>query len=533
MLVNGIGFGHFKRALVIADAFDKSEYDVRFIVQASATDIFRGRDYPVYAFPLLYSIKHNNGREVIYSLINSLISKLGPSVVFEDTYPEDDYLNIPALYNIPRMLIIRRVDSNHLDNLFFDGYLSSYDMLLFMEKKERILDKISNPAVKTYLNYSENCNFVGDIFDKVENYQKDRVIKKYCLLQYKKNVVFNCGAGGWHKGINICKKIFDDGLKAVSEIADTHPEYQFVFVTGPYSGWSIPDSKNKKNIRIEQYEENLSSLFQGADVCIIRPGYNAVMECLAGDCDIILLPNISYMEKQDEWCNQLVKEYGLCSVQIGDIEGLHDTIYECLLNHRRNAKRVKSNENLIVDHVMRFLTQIEKCEKKCVLTISNKAFSQGTFGEICIQDKCMRINGKSYPIINLESQTNMLKYIGRIVVIYNDEGHNYESLQSICKKINLFCYGIIPIEVYELKYTTFNNAMLKIHTMLKRGIVAINIVLDESKDGRECEFINVISNFIDSGEIKIMDVKDLVQNYMMQKYHFQYGFNSIGIKGVE
>ena len=43
LLVNGIGFGHFKRALVIADAFDKNIYDVRFIVQASSTDIFKGR----------------------------------------------------------------------------------------------------------------------------------------------------------------------------------------------------------------------------------------------------------------------------------------------------------------------------------------------------------------------------------------------------------------------------------------------------------------------------------------------------------
>lgn len=533
LLVNGIGFGHFKRALVIADGFDKSKYDVRFVVQASATDIFKGRNYPVYAFPLLYSIKHNNGRMIIYSLLNELIKRLQPSVVFEDTYPEDDYLNFPALANVPRMLIIRRVDSNYLEDLLFNGHLSCYDKVFFMEKKEYIIEQMNNPIVKAYITYSKQCHFIGDVFDKAPHRMIENIHEKYNIDSYKKTVVFNCGAGGWHIGENVCKKIFDTGLTAVKKIADNNMDYQFVFITGPYSEWSISDVDKRDNIIIKQYEENLSALFQSADICVIRPGYNAVMECLAGKCDIILLPSISYMENQNDWCSQLVKQYGLSYVPIGDVDSLYKTICECLVTAKRNSLCVKSNESLIVDELEKYLNEITTIKCECFITSDSSLLQNDRFGQFCFPNKSLLFDNKLYPIINLDSNIDVLRFMGEVVIVYNDEDHKYDRLNVISSKYNLFSYGIIPIEIFELKYVTYDDALHKFQTMLSRGITAINIVFDTSIDGKELDFVSEINHLVSSDIIINVDLNKLVQKYIGDKYDYNYKFTSIDIRGLE
>jgi len=533
LLVNGIGFGHFKRALVIADAFDKSKYDVRFVVQASATDIFKGRNYPVYAFPLLYSIKHNNGRMMIYCLLDELIKRLQPCVVFEDTYPEDDYLNIPSLANVSRMLIVRRVESSYLEDLLFNGQLSCYDKVFFMEKKECIINQLNSPIVKTYIIYSKQCYFIGDIFDKADSKSIEKVHEKYNITSYKKTVVFNCGAGGWHIGENVCKKIFDAGLAAVRPIADNNRDYQFIFITGPYSEWSIPDVDKRDNIIIMQYEENLSALFQCADICVIRPGYNSVMECLAGKCDVILLPSISFMENQNDWCGQLVKQYGLNYVPIGNADRLYRTICECLDTPKRNSLCVRSNESLIVDELEKYLIEIGSINCECYISSDTSLSSNNIFGQICFQSKTLSYNNKIYPIINLDSNIDILSLMGKVVIVYNDENHKYTELSVISSKYNLFCYGIIPIEIYELKYITYSDALHKFLTMLSRGITAINIVLATSIDGKELDFVSKLNHMVSSNVVINVDLNILVQKYIKEKYGFNYNYSSNDIRGLE
>ena len=186
LLVNGIGFGHFKRSIVIADSFDKDLFDISFVVQASSTAIFTDRGYKVYTLPLLYSIKDNNARLIIYRTLNSLLEEIRPCMVFEDTHPEDDYLNLPALRNVPRSFIYRRTEGQYLEQLYTQGYLENYDFIFTMESKETIINKLVLPEVKSFIRFASKVISCGDIFDQPNENTKLQIIEKYTLKGYKK-----------------------------------------------------------------------------------------------------------------------------------------------------------------------------------------------------------------------------------------------------------------------------------------------------------------------------------------------------------
>ena len=512
LLVNGIGFGHFKRSIVIADSFDKDLFDISFVVQASSTAIFTDRGYKVYTFPLLYSIKDNNARLIIYRTLNSLLEEIRPCMVFEDTHPEDDYLNLPALRNVPRSFIYRRTEGQYLEQLYTQGYLENYDFIFTMESKETIINKLVLPEVKSFIRFASKVISCGDIFDQPNENTKLQIIEKYNLKGYKKNIVFNCGAGGWHIGVNVCKEIFTMGMSIAQQLTAFTNDYQFIFITGPYSSGSVLNSNLNKNIRIVEKKKNLAALFACADICVIRPGYNAVMECLNGDADVVLIPGISYMEAQDLWCKELKHKYGVCIIPSNELMLLQDCITDLLLHSKRINKSIGSNEYLISETIKNYFEFKDILYKRCVLSISDKCEFQHPFikfakegDKVTFQDSTLCIANKS------EKPFNPIEHLTSAVVLYDDERLEFQQSAELVNSFNFDAYGIIPIVIKELVYYELDDAKIKLQRLLRcKNVYAINIEMASQHDGKLSEFFAFINKLISNKVIIPINYGDIV-----------------------
>ena len=290
MLQNGIGFGHFKLALNISK-YLKDRCEISFITQAKSTEIFNDYDYKVYNFPMLYTLKSNNEILIMNKVMNKLIEKINPDLVIEDTYPEDFYLNLPALMNVPKVLLLNRLSSSEFENFYYSGVLNQYDKLIVLKDKECFVNDITSLEVKNYVNYSNKVKYLSGVFNEPTKEVENRIVEKYNLKNFNKNIVVSCGAGGWHIGTNICEEIFRKTIEITNDLNSKGLDVQTILVLGPYSKYLEEHFKeeiiNNKNIRLIDFETNLDALFHVVDLCILRPGYNSTMEAISGNSNIL------------------------------------------------------------------------------------------------------------------------------------------------------------------------------------------------------------------------------------------------------
>ena len=327
MLQNGIGFGHFKLALNISK-YLKEECEISFITQAKSTRIFDDYDYKVYNFPMLYTLKSNNEILIINNILDDLINEIQPDLVIEDTYPEDFYLNLPSLMNVSKILLLNRLNNSEFENYYFNGILNQYKKIIVLKDKECFINEITSKEVKIFSENSTRMIYLSGVYNEPTKSIKQSVREKYNLNNFEKNIVVNCGAGGWHIGSNVCESIFEEVIKITNNLVKKNVNVQTILVLGPYSDYLQEKFKNiiSSNIKIVDFETNLDALFNEVDLCILRPGYNSTMEALSGNENILLLPGISYMEDQDVWCKELKLEYGIDFLNLNNFEKLKEKI---------------------------------------------------------------------------------------------------------------------------------------------------------------------------------------------------------------
>lgn len=344
MLQNGIGFGHFKLALNISK-YLKEECEISFITQAKSTRIFDDYDYKVYNFPMLYTLKSNNEILIINNILDDLINEIQPDLVIEDTYPEDFYLNLPSLMNVSKILLLNRLNNSEFENYYFNGILNQYKKIIVLKDKECFINEITSKEVKIFSENSTRMIYLSGVYNEPTKSIKQSVREKYNLNNFEKNIVVNCGAGGWHIGSNVCESIFEEVIKITNNLVEKNVNVQTILVLGPYSDYLREKFKNiiSSNIKIVDFETNLDALFNEADLCILRPGYNSTMEALSGNENILLLPGISYMEDQDVWCKELKLEYGIDFLNVNNLEKLQEKIEKLILKNIRLSKKPINN----------------------------------------------------------------------------------------------------------------------------------------------------------------------------------------------
>lgn len=526
MLQNGIGFGHFKLALTISK-YLKNKCEISFITQAKSTMIFDNYDYKVYNFPMLYSLKSNNEILIMNNLINKLIEDIHPDLIIEDTYPEDFYMNLPATKNISKILLMNRLNSTEFENFFYNGVLNQYDKLIVLKEKEVFINEINAKEVKNYATYSDRIIYLNGVFNEPTEEIKEEVEKKYNLKKFEKNIVVNCGAGGWHIGNNICEKIFDKVINVTNNLVKKGMNVQSILVLGPYSKYLEEKYKNciNKHIKIVDFETNLDALFTKTDLVILRPGYNTTMEALAGKQNVLLFPGISYMEDQDIWCRELAETYGIDYINVDNLDDMDSKIDELLNNNKRtSAKPINNTKNVANEILNTLIKDIKNKEVQiCVNNLingNNLSLPKNVYN--LTEDKTI----DNIPILNM-LDINFLDYPKYDSFIFVKD-INLELNRQSFYTTRYDLTGINKIEYEEVVFSNYKQLFSEIATILdnpQRFTNNIMITLPKLSKNELDNFTTELEKFIKCNNLNVISLNQILTNLVNGSIsNYKYGF---------
>lgn len=526
MLQNGIGFGHFKLALTISK-YMKDKCEISFITQAKSTMIFDNYDYKVYNFPMLYSLKSNNEILIMNNLINKLIEDIHPDLIIEDTYPEDFYMNLPATKNISKILLMNRLNSTEFENFFYNGVLNQYDKLIVLKDKEVFINEINAKEVKNYATYSDRIIYLNGVFNEPPEEIKEEVEKKYNLKNFEKNIVVNCGAGGWHIGNNICEKIFDKVINVTNNLVKKGMNVQSILVLGPYSKYLEEKYKSciNEHIKIVDFETNLDALFTKTDLVILRPGYNTTMEALAGKQNILLLPGISYMEDQDIWCRELAETYGIDYINVDNLDNMDSKIDELLNNNKRTSAKPINNTKNVANEILNTLTKDIK-NKKVQICVNNLINGNNLSLPNNVYNLTEDKNIDNIPILNM-LDINFLDYPKYDSFIFvNDINLELNRQSFYTTRYDL--KGINKIEYEEVVFSNYRQLFSEITTILdspQRFTNNIMITLPKLSKNELDNFTTELKNFIKCNNLNVISLNQILTNLVNGSIsNYKYGF---------
>ena len=303
LLKNGIGFGHFRRALVIAEDLRKMGHCVYFLTQAKSTDLFKNKGFAVFNIPFMHRLPSNLSEIFLKQLIDTIVSEINPDIVLEDTDPDSIYEQIPSLKYRRRFLIMRRIEEDALVSMLDNKKFERFDKIIFLQSKQDLFSDVTNPKLRLWLEFCDKVKFSGPVFYSPTKKEIQEVSAKYSANDNL--IVFNAGAGGEHFGEGFCKKLFS----AAVAIAPKFKKHTIVIVKGSNYKDDVIVPDNVKNVSVVDYEPNLPALFAISKICVLRPGYNAVFESLSGNSNLLLIPSVSYLEQQAIWIEQLQTTY--------------------------------------------------------------------------------------------------------------------------------------------------------------------------------------------------------------------------------
>ena len=526
MLQNGIGFGHFKLALTISK-YMKDKCDISFITQAKSTVIFDNYDYKVYNFPMLYSLKSNNEILIMNNLINKLIEDIHPDLIIEDTYPEDFYMNLPATKNISKILLMNRLNSTEFENFFYNGVLNQYDKLIVLKEKDVFINEINAKEVKNYATYSDRIVYLNGVFNEPTEDVKEEVEKKYNLNNFEKNIVVNCGAGGWHIRNIICEKIFDKVIDVTNNLVKKDMNVQSILVLGPYSKYLEEKYKESINehIRIVDFETNLDALFTKTDLVILRPGYNTTMETLAGKQNVLLLPGISYMEDQDVWCRELAEIYGIDYINVDNLDNMDSKIEELLNNNKRTSAKPINNTKNVANEILNTLTKNIK-NKEVQICVNNLINGNALSLPKNVYNLTENKTIDSIPVLNM-SDINFLDYPKYNSFIFvNDINLELNRKSFYTTRYDLT--GINKIEYEEVVFLNKDQLFSEITTILdnpQRFTNNIMITLPRLPKNKLDDFTIELEQFIKHNDLNVISLNQILTNCVNESIsNYKYGF---------
>jgi hypothetical protein len=348
LVKNGIGFGHIRRALLIAEAVQRvGRLRPIIISQASSLALYRECPVRVINFPLLHRVPSAITEDLYTNLLDRLVDRLDPAVVIEDTYPDARYRRLPALADRPRILVIRRLDGLSFDQIRQRGDLAHYDRILIAQDEAAFQREGHSGDSLTAVKYSGRCAFVGNIA-YAPGVDEALAARQAYAPGGAPLVVVNGGAGGDQMPNGYGDRLFGACQDIAAPLADEGHPATFVFITGPYyAGRPLRDTGN---VVVRRFEPHLAALLAAASVAVIKPGNNALSETLAGHAHLILVPDVSFMEGLDEHAARTVAQYG-GAVGTPDRASLESLIRDALARPPRETRLVPAS--VAVDAVVR------------------------------------------------------------------------------------------------------------------------------------------------------------------------------------
>jgi predicted glycosyltransferase len=344
LVKNGIGFGHLRRALILAEALQSGCSAIRPVVisQASSVDLFLRSTVQVVNFPLLQRLPNEIAEDWYTDVLDQVLNRLDPAVVVEDTYPDPRYARLPSLADRQRVLVLRRLDGLSFDTIRTAGRFAHYDHILIAQEKAAFEREGHSGDTLTSVELSGRFSFVGQIY-RTPDQHKARQLRETLAPRGTRLIVVNGGAGGDQMPDGYGDRLF----AACSTVADRlnagGPCARFVFVTGPYYAGRPP--RERDNVTIRQFEPDLPELLAAADVAVIKPGHNGLSETLTGGAHLILVPDVSFMEGLDEHSARIVADYG-GHVATADADVL-ETLIRSALGQPARRLRIESPDRAV------------------------------------------------------------------------------------------------------------------------------------------------------------------------------------------
>lgn len=557
LVKNGIGFGHIRRTLLIADQlkFLDPNIDVVFISQAKSFKLFEEKPYKVINFPILHRVPDEAFYSTYKDLLALVTAEIQPDLVVEETYPDRHYLNIPALQNIPRILLMHRIDPISFDNFRRAGYFSTYDRIVVLHYEHEIFFQEQVPELELLIRLTQKFAFTGPTFHQVTAKEIDVVKDKYVRSGHQL-VVINAGAGGDHYNNTYCEQLFKSADEAATRFWKSDAAVDFVVVTGPYYNGFLPSSPN---MSVVDFEPHLAALLYIANVAVIRPGYSVTREALAGSAEIVLVPGTSYMESQRSFAKYLSERYEVEIAAIDAPDELFSSVKRLLRKPSFNAERkevvprqakvaeIVLNEVSRIKHIEDYLEEktfglplfilfggFLSTETERIHSILSKYLPQALFvGEACVPNLDLldstRENESPTQALFMQSSTEIdltpsdLLNCGVKVVFYTDQTTFGVSALEWCRHYRITRYGVLDIELFHFYISKDWRTQLAYRTskMLSRGI-PLQLYLDFSKtSGRVDEIEKITSDICRwclTFDVRITTIDQLVEQEALRRF---------------
>ena len=405
--------------------------------------------------------------------------------------------------------------------------LNQYDKLIVLKEKDVFINEINAKEVKNYATYSDRIVYLNGVFNESTEDVKKEVEKKYNLNNFEKNIVVNCGAGGWHIGNNICEKIFDKVIDVTNNLVKKGMNVQSILVLGPYSKYLEEKYKESINehIRIVDFETNLDALFTKTDLVILRPGYNTTMEALAGKQNVLLLPGISYMEDQDVWCRELAEIYGIDYINVDNLNNTDSKIEELLNNNKRTSAKPINNTKNVANEILNTLTKNIK-NKEVQICVNNLINGNALSLPKNVYNLTENKTIDGIPVLNM-SDINFLDYPKYNSFIFvNDINLELNRKSFYTTRYDLT--GINKIEYEEVVFLNKDQLFSEITTILdnpQRFTNNIMITLPRLPKNKLDDFTTELEQFIKHNDLNVISLNQVLTNCVNESIsNYKYGF---------
>jgi hypothetical protein len=308
LVKNGIGFGHIRRACLLAEALQAAGRVRPVVLSQSHSLALQGRS-PVQTvnLPLLHRLPSAVAEDWYTDALNRLLDRLDPDVVVEDTYPDDRHAALGSLADRTRLLVLRRLDGHSFDTIRRRGGFARYDEVLVLQNHAQFLAEGHTRESLDVAISTGRFRFVGNVY-AVATPAEAAAARAAVDAGRVPLVVVSAGAGGDMQADGYGDRLFGACHEVARRLAAEGNPARFVLVVGPYyAGRPLTDGPN---VTVRTFEPHLPALLRAADVAVIKPGNNALNETLAGSARLVLVPDMSFMEGVDGHAAVTVAEYG-------------------------------------------------------------------------------------------------------------------------------------------------------------------------------------------------------------------------------
>lgn len=319
------GLGHTRRMLLIAEATAKLDPALRIVLisQCRSVALLRRSSFPVINLPVLERLPNDAIEAAYLALLRALGSRLSPSLVVEDTYPDPRHIFLEPFRDAAKVLVMSGMTRGaYLERLRQDGLLRQYDRIVIAREQASTVGAADlTPATRTMLCHTSRIRYCGPVFARPSPTEVASAVAEFApdgvLL-----VVVSAGAGGDVTTQAYPERLFRSMTEVAARLLDERVRARIVLVAGPYYRGSRP--RPLPNVTFVPFASDLPALLHAARVAVIRPGSNVLRETLSGPASTVIVPNFSWAEDQQTIADRITDsvpdvEQAACD----DVERLH------------------------------------------------------------------------------------------------------------------------------------------------------------------------------------------------------------------